>query len=87
MGRCLDCKNFVFGKININGPDIKSHCGIGNDVEFKQWWDENGTKKSGDLITDAPCYEPTKPVEMLDNMLKTTGEILALLKKENTCKS
>lgn len=82
MGLCIDCKNFVFGKINIDGPDTPRHCGIGRDKDFNLWWNDNGTSPR-DKASHAVCYEPTEGSKILDDVLGMSKEILEILKQLN----
>ena len=72
---CNCCDNYQIGKLNVWKDDEPSKCKIGNDVEFKSWWDENGKKIDDNTLTDMPCFKETKSGEMLKTLSELLGEL------------
>ncbi len=70
---CNNCAHYEIG--------IPRKCCLGNNEEFRLWWEENGRKKNVDEITDMPCFQETKLSEILSEMSRLLDEIKKTVSK------
>jgi hypothetical protein len=94
MKTCNNCKNgktkfsdLVWNKKEIDGFVMTNKklfyvkCELGHNDIIKDWWENNGHKKSDDICDELACFEPTEFSVITDNLIDKLDELLNELKK------
>jgi len=81
---CNSCKNYDLGKLAFYDEDNIPHsCKLGKTIEFNNWWELNGHKKSDDILTSMDCWENTELGEKLDDFSNSLDDLLKLIKNKS----
>jgi hypothetical protein len=59
---------------------IERKCLLGNTDKLIKWWEDNGTKKSGQPLDAMECHEYHESTKRLIDMNDKASEILEMLK-------
>jgi hypothetical protein len=71
--------DWVDGKFTV----IERTCGLNNTDKLYKWWEDNGTRKSGETFDTMECHEYHESTKALIEMNNLASKLLDELKKIN----